>query len=82
MGPAGLYRQGEDGCRPTSLSAGGAMSFELTKKIRTVLACLILEAGVLMGVPVRAEQVEELSRSLSQPKIAQTEPEPAEPAEE
>ena len=58
------------------------MSFELTRKLRTVLACLILEAGVLMGVPVRAEQVEELLRSLSQPKIAQTDPEQEEEAAE
>jgi hypothetical protein len=49
------------------------MSF--TRRLRTICACLILEAGVLMGVPVRVEQVEELLRSLNQPKVAQTDPE-------
>jgi hypothetical protein len=49
------------------------MSFR--KWLRTVFACLVLEAGVLIGAPVRVEQVEELLRSLNQPKLAQTDPE-------
>lgn len=35
--------------------------------------CAVLEIGVLMGVPVRVEQVEELLRAFNQPRIAETE---------
>jgi hypothetical protein len=35
--------------------------------------CAVLEMGVLMGVPVRVEQVEELLRAFNQPRIAETE---------
>jgi hypothetical protein len=42
-------------------------------KLRTVLMCAVLEAGVLMGVPVRVEQVEELLRAFNQSRIAETE---------
>ena len=51
--------------------------FFLSRVSRTlfVVACLILEAGVLIGVPVRVQEVEELLRSLNQPKVAQTDPE-------
>jgi hypothetical protein len=49
------------------------MSFK--KRLRTVFVCLVLEAGVLVGAPVRMEQIHELLRSLNQPKLAQTDPE-------
>ena len=54
----------------------------LRKRLRTVCACLVLEMGVLLGVPVRAEQVEELLRSINQPRLAQTNPEQAEKDDE
>jgi hypothetical protein len=44
----------------------------LRKRLRTICACLVLEAGVLLGVPVRVEQVEDLLRSLNQPRIARS----------
>jgi hypothetical protein len=47
----------------------------LHERLRTVCACLVLQLGVWLGVPVKADQVEELLRSLGQPKIAQTDPE-------
>ena len=47
----------------------------LRERLRTVVAYLILEAGVLIGAPVRVQEVEELLRSLSQPRVAQTDPE-------
>lgn len=47
----------------------------LRTRLRTVVACLLLEAGVLIGVPVRVQEVEELLRSLNQPKVAQTDSE-------
>ena len=53
----------------------------LRKRLRTVVACLILEAGVLIGAPVRVQEVEELLRSLNQPRVAQTDPEEDEVSE-
>jgi hypothetical protein len=44
------------------------------RTVRTVLACLLLEAGTLMGAPMRMEEVEKLLRSLSEPQVAQTNP--------
>jgi hypothetical protein len=41
-------------------------------RLRTVLVCAVLEMGVLMGVPVRVEQIEELLRAFNQPRIAET----------
>jgi hypothetical protein len=40
------------------------------KKLRTVLACMMLEAGVLIGVPMRPDQIEELMHQMNQPKLA------------
>ncbi len=42
-------------------------------RLRTVLVCAVLEMGVLTGVPVRVEQIEELLRAFNQPRIAETE---------
>ena len=44
------------------------MSFK--KSLRTVFACLVLEAGVLMGAPMRPEQIRELMRQMNLPTIA------------
>jgi hypothetical protein len=44
----------------------------LKQRLRTLFVCLVLEAGLMVGVPVRAEQVAEVLRSLSGPKIAHT----------
>lgn len=38
--------------------------------LRTVLVCLGLQVGVMFGVPMRPEQVEELMRELNQPRLA------------
>jgi hypothetical protein len=54
-----------------SEGAGWPMSFR--GRLRTVFMCAVLEIGVLMGVPVRVEQVEELLRAFNQPRIAETE---------
>ncbi len=45
------------------------------RHLRTILTCALLEAGALMGAAMRVEQLQELLRALSQPKIAQTNPE-------
>ena len=42
----------------------------LVKRLRTVFLCLTLEVGVLIGVPMRPEQIRELLNQLNQPKLA------------
>jgi len=46
----------------------------LKKSLRTILACMVLQIGVLSGVPMRPEQVRELMHQLSTPKVAHTSP--------
>jgi hypothetical protein len=47
----------------------------LTKgKFRNITLCLALGLGSLMGVPMRAEELEELLHQMNQPKIAHTLP--------
>jgi hypothetical protein len=40
------------------------------KRLRVFLACAGLELGVLMGVPMRPDQIEELMHQMNQPKLA------------
>lgn len=47
----------------------------LARRLRTIACCAILELGTLMGVPMRAEQIQDLMRSLNVPRIAHTTPE-------
>jgi hypothetical protein len=42
----------------------------LRKRLRTLFVCLVLEFGVLAGVPMQARELEELMRQLRQPKLA------------
>ena len=46
----------------------------MKSKFRTLLLCLTLLAGAFGGVPMRPEEIEELMRSMSQPKIEYTIP--------
>ena len=46
----------------------------LRKRLRTLFVCLVLEVGVLSGVPMQARELEELMRQLQQPKLAHTLP--------
>ena len=48
------------------------MSFK--KSLRTIFACMVLQVGVLSGVPMRPEQIRELMFQLSTPKVAHTSP--------
>jgi hypothetical protein len=43
-------------------------------RLRTIACCGILQLGTLLGVPMRPEQVQDLMRTLNQPKLAQTDP--------
>ncbi|MEZ5317862.1 MAG: hypothetical protein R2752_10715 [Vicinamibacterales bacterium] len=49
------------------------MSFR--RRLRTLAVCLVLEAGALLGSPMRVEELEDLLRSLNQPRVARTDPE-------
>jgi hypothetical protein len=40
------------------------------KRLRVLFACLALEAGVLFGVPMRPDEIEELMHQMNQPKVA------------
>jgi hypothetical protein len=44
------------------------------ERLRTLACCGILQLGTLVGVPMRPEQVQDLMRTLNQPKLAQTDP--------
>jgi hypothetical protein len=40
------------------------------KRVRVLFACLMLEASVLIGVPMRPDEIEELMHQMNQPKLA------------
>jgi hypothetical protein len=40
------------------------------KKLRVVLVCLALESGVLVGAPMRPEEIRSLMQQLNQPTLA------------
>lgn len=42
----------------------------LKKKLRVLLACAALEMGVVMGVPMRPEQIQQLMHQMNQPTLA------------
>ena len=48
------------------------MSFK--KSLRTIFACMVLQVGLLSGVPMRPEQIRALMFQLSTPKVAHTSP--------
>jgi hypothetical protein len=47
-------------------------------KLRTLLLCLPLLVGSLIGAPMRPEEIEELMQSMNQQKIAYTIPDESE----
>jgi hypothetical protein len=46
----------------------------IKRKLLEILLCLVLGAGSLMGLPMRAEEIEELMHSVNEPKVAHTLP--------
>jgi hypothetical protein len=46
----------------------------LRKKLRVLFVCAVLEWGVLVGAPMRPEEIEELMHQMNQPKLAQVLP--------
>ena len=46
---------------------GGEVSIK--QKLRTILLCLALGAGSMIGVPMSPDEIEELFQQMNQPKI-------------
>lgn len=46
----------------------------MMKKLRVILVCLSLEAGVLIGAPMRPEEIRSLMHQLNQPALAHVMP--------
>jgi hypothetical protein len=46
----------------------------LASRLRVLLVCAALEMGVLAGVPMRPDEVQELMRQMNQPRWAQVLP--------
>jgi len=46
----------------------------LQNRLRSVMVCLVLEFGALIGMPMRPEEIKELMQTLNQPKVAHTTP--------
>jgi hypothetical protein len=42
----------------------------LKEKLRVLLACSVLEFGVLIGAPMRPDQIKELMHQMNQPTLA------------
>ena len=42
----------------------------LRERLRIVLACAALQIGVLVGVPMRPDQIKELMHQMNQPALA------------
>jgi hypothetical protein len=44
------------------------------QRLRTLACCAILQVAATIGVPMRPEQVQDLMRTLNEPKVARTNP--------
>lgn len=42
----------------------------LTKRLRVLLVCLTLEFGVIIGAPMRPDEIRELMHQMNQPALA------------
>ena len=40
------------------------------QKLRVLLACAVLEFGLLAGAPMRPDEIEDLMRQMNQPRLA------------
>ena len=50
----------------------------LRQRLRTVLVCMMLEVGVLMGTPMRTDEIERLMHAMNQPLVTRPEVEESE----
>ena len=44
------------------------------QRLRTLACCAMLQMGTLLGIPMRPEQIQDLMRTLNEPKLASTNP--------
>ena len=51
-----------------------SMRHALRARLRTVLVCVVLEFGAMIGLPMRPAEIEALMQTLNQPKVAHTLP--------
>jgi len=42
----------------------------LMKKLRVLLVCLTLQVGVVLGAPMRPEEIQDLMHQMNLPKVA------------
>ena len=42
----------------------------LASRLRVLIVCVALEMGVLSGVPMRPDEIEDLMNQMNQPKVA------------
>jgi len=42
----------------------------LASRLRVLFVCAVLELGVLSGVPVRPDEIQQLMHQMNQPKLA------------
>jgi hypothetical protein len=42
----------------------------LASRLRVLFVCVVLEVGVLSGVPVRPDEIQQLMNQMNQPKLA------------
>ena len=47
-----------------------SLPFAVGRRLRTAFVCLVLQVGLVTGVPVRPDEIEELLRRLNEPKLA------------
>ena len=52
------------------------MSFK--HRVRKVVLCLVLGMGMVSGMPMRPDEIEELMHTMNQPKVVYTEPDDGE----
>ena len=43
-------------------------------RLRTILCCSVLQMAALFGLPMRADEIQELMQSLARPKVARITP--------
>jgi hypothetical protein len=48
------------------------------KRLRTVLVCMVLEFGAVIGVPMRPDEITRLMQTMNQPTIAHALPDESE----
>ena len=42
----------------------------LASRLRVIVVCMALEMGVLSGVPMRPDEIQDLMHQMNQPKVA------------